>query len=91
MIGALEFEEGGRTYTCRVDDRPGTALASWWWFSVSGDGHRYAPFRAEESDTATSVRARVLEYYLNHLARRSMPTEGRPGWGRRPSAPPVKT
>lgn len=93
MIGALEFEEGGRVYACKVDDTPGARLASFWWFTVSGDGSRYAPFRADPSDTPDNVRARIVEYYLNHLARRSMPTEPRPGgWGRRPAAaPPAKS
>jgi hypothetical protein len=87
MNGTLEFEDAGRTYTCRVDDTPGSRLSSWWWFSVSGDGHRYAPFRAAEDDTPASVRDRVVQYYLNHLTRRSMPTEARSSWGRRPGAP----
>jgi len=92
MIGAIEFEDGGRTCACRVDDTPGARLASFWWFSVSGDGHRYAPFRASDDDTATSVRERVVAYYLNHLTRRSMPTEARSSWGRRPGAPsPAKS
>ena len=87
MNGTLEFEDAGRTYTCRIDDTPGARLSSWWWFSVSGDGHRYAPFRATEEDTPASVRDRVVQYYLNHLTRRSMPTEARSSWGRRPGAP----
>jgi hypothetical protein len=89
MIGRLEFEEGGRTYACHVDDSKGARASSFWWFSVSGDGSRYAPFRADASDTAASVRSRVVEYYLNHLTRRSMPTEARSSWGRRPGAQPV--
>ena len=90
MIDALEFEDDGRTYTCRVEGGQSARRPSWWWFTVSGDGHRYAPFQAAEDDTAASVRARVVEYYTNHQTRRANPVVGRPGWGRRPAAPPAE-
>lgn len=86
MINALEFEEGGRTYTCRVEEVKRLGLGSWWWVSVSGDGHRYAPFRASADDTKASVAKRVVEYYEDHMTRRTTPTPPRSGWGRKPDA-----
>ena len=72
----LQFVERGRTYTCRVD-QPGAAAATrWWWVDVSGDGARYAPFRAEDGDTEASVRERVVAYYELLLERRATPV----GW-----------
>jgi hypothetical protein len=89
VIESLEFEDGGKTYACRIDDAPGARLTGWWWFTVSGDGHKYAPFRAEPGDTAASVKSRIVAYYTNHQERRANPTVGRPGWGRRPGATPA--
>ena len=86
MVASLDFEADGRMYTCRREPMGVARTASWWWFSVKGDGHRYAPFRADDGDTPASVRARVVEYYTNHLTRRAEPNGGRPSWGRRPDA-----
>lgn len=70
MLDAFEFVDGGRTYSCRVaEQRRGDAQA-WWWFGVSGDGNRYAPFRAERADTEASVRSRIVTYYEDRLAPR---------------------
>jgi hypothetical protein len=83
MEQAFQFEDGGRTYTCRVGGA-GTArtpvTASWWWFDVSGDGQRYAPFRADVGDTQGSVRSRIVAYYDALLARRAAPRT--PWWQR---------
>jgi hypothetical protein len=87
MIGAFDFEDGGRTYSCVVEDLSRGRNQLWWWFRVSGDGHRYAPFTAASEDTLESVRSRILEYYNNHLARRSAPALPRGSWGRRPQPP----
>jgi len=74
MIGTTEpiqFEEGGRRYTCRVETPQGARTGAWWWVDVSGDGHRYAPFQAADSDSEDSVRSRVVAYYEDRLARRN--------------------
>jgi hypothetical protein len=78
---ALQFVDGGRTYTCRVEPLRGSAAADWWWVNVSGDQSRYAPFQADASDTEESVRTRVVAYYVNLLERRAAPSTR---WGQRP-------
>lgn len=85
MIAAFEFEESGRTYSCSVEEPRATAGQVWWWFSVSGDGNRYAPFQALESDTQDSVRVRIAAYYGEILARRAAPPTPRHHWARRSS------
>ena len=70
MRGAFEFVDDGRTYTCRVEESRGARPEGWWWSSVAGDPNRYAPFRAAVGDSDASVRARVVPYYENLLARR---------------------
>lgn len=67
---AFDFEDEGRRYSCRVEAlREG--MGEWWWFDVSGDANRYAPFRADASDTEQSVRSRVLTFYAERLAPRT--------------------
>lgn len=74
---AFDFMDGGRTYTCRVEaPRRGRAEA-WWWFGVTGDDARYAPFQAVADDTPDSVRPRVVAYYEDRLARRGVPWQDR--------------
>jgi hypothetical protein len=73
MTRIFSFAEGDRKYQCRVERATAGRTEAWWWFEVSGDAHRYAPFHAAASDTEASVRARILTYYLNVLARRSEP------------------
>jgi hypothetical protein len=89
MVEAFEFEEGGRTYSCKIERQKGSIMDGWWWFVVSGDGHRYAPFQAARGDTQTSVRTRILEYHMNRLARRAAPPVARNHWGKpRKDVPP---
>src|SRR5258706_11217122 len=73
MSEAFEFEEGGRTYTCKIERAKGSITDGWWWFVVTGDSHRYAPFLAARGDTQKTVQARILEYHQNRLARRAAP------------------
>jgi hypothetical protein len=80
MHGKLEFEEAGRTYACHVEPARNPHTAPWWWFSVSGDSHRYAPFHASAEDTDDSVRERIVAYYDALVTRRAAPREP---WGRR--------
>jgi hypothetical protein len=68
--GAFDFVDGGRSYTCRVEEGCKGREDAWWWFGVAGDNGRYAPFRADVGDTEASVRARIVAYYEGHLARR---------------------
>jgi hypothetical protein len=83
MIGAFEFENDGKKYSCAVEQSRFTQDQPWWWFQVSGDTHRYAPFQALASDTRQSVRSRVVAYYTNHIARRAAPPPPRGHWARR--------
>ncbi len=69
LVRAFDFEEGGRAYTCRIEKRNELADA-WWWFQVSGDAQRYAPFRAAVDDTKGAVQLRIAMYYREVMARR---------------------
>jgi hypothetical protein len=81
VIRELRFEHGGREYHAHVGD---SGVASgWWWFTVSGDSQRYAPFAARADDTRASVQKRICAYYDNLLARRAEPPEWRVGVPRR--------
>jgi hypothetical protein len=90
MVGEIEFEEDGRTYTCRLEGpiraavaRPAAADSGgpWWWFGVSGDPQRYAPFHGAADDTMASVRTRIVTYYADLLVRRATKAGG---WLRSP-------
>ena len=91
MIQAFNFEDGGRTYTCTLEERRGAVTEAWWWFGVSGDQHRYAPFQAAPGDTPDSVRSRIVAYYSDLLVRRSQPPAPRQHWSHRgkPAASPA--
>lgn len=82
ILTAFTFEEGGRTYECTPGDRGGPAEGSWWWFTVSGDSHRYARFETAVGDTRDSVRARIVEYYEHRLWVRAQPAGPRGPFGR---------
>jgi hypothetical protein len=68
--GAFDFVDNGRTYKCRVEALTRGRSDAWWWFGVSGDDSRYAPFQATDDDTPASVRPRVVAYYEDRIARR---------------------
>jgi hypothetical protein len=87
FVGAFEFEEDGRSYRCCVEGERSSRAGAWWWFDVSGDPQRYAPFHPEPGDTKNSVRERIVGYYNALLVRRAMPPQPRYGQGRRPSQP----
>src|ERR1700712_5703707 len=84
MIRGFEFEEDGRTFSCKVEARRSTPDDAWWWFDVSGDRQRYAPFQAEKADTQKGVKGKIVAYYANLLEARARPVEPRSHWGRRP-------
>ena len=87
-LQSFDFTDGGRVYTCHVEaPRRGRADA-WWWFTVTGDAARYAPFRADADDTEASVRPRVVAYYEERLARRGgAPWQDRGDAAAEPGAP----
>ena len=83
MIKGFDFEDGGRSYSCTVEERQGASVESWWWFTVSDDLQRYAPFQASRGDTRGSVQERIVKYYTDLLFRRSQPVEPRSHWAQR--------
>jgi hypothetical protein len=87
MLAGFSFLHDGRTYMCMASDGPMGPGEPWWWFTVTRDANRYAPFRAASKDTRASVQARIVAYYANHLEHRAMPE--REHWARRakPGAP----
>ncbi|HEX6533000.1 MAG TPA: hypothetical protein VF041_00300 [Gemmatimonadaceae bacterium] len=74
MIDPFAFVDEGRTFTCAIEEARAPRTDAWWWFRVSTDDrNRYAPFRADASDTVSSVRERIVAYYDALLARRAAP------------------
>jgi len=73
MLDAFQFESDERVFSCYVATRGAQSAESWWWFSVSGDANRYAPFRQLSSDTPADVQHRVVAYYRDRLAPRATP------------------
>jgi hypothetical protein len=84
----LQFENDGRTLTCRSATSPATPGTTWWWIDVTGENQRYAAFRTEETDTPENLRPRILAHYANLLAERERPRVFRPHWNARPKAAP---
>jgi hypothetical protein len=82
MLGAFTFEEGGRTYTCAPEQRASTLEGTWWWFTVSNDSQRYAPFEAAASDTQRTVKARIVAWYEHRVWVRAQPPAPRERFGR---------
>jgi hypothetical protein len=83
-IGAFTFEQGGRSYKCTAEKRDTPPAGTWWWFTVSSDPQRYAPFEADAGDTQQSIRSRIVAYYERRLWVRAQPAVphqhfGRPG------------
>jgi hypothetical protein len=86
----LHFEHNGRTYDCRVEALASRGQGSaWWWFAVSGDQHRYAPFQASSDDVTASVQDRIVTYYEALLAHRAAPAVQRHWGAGRPGRPPA--
>ena len=85
---SVEFIDADRTFSCSVAPRSASESALWWWFRVSTDASRYAPFLAASDDTPMSVQTRVVAYYDDLLARRAAPAV--PRWQRaRPAQGPA--
>lgn len=83
MIKGFEFQDGDRKYTCTIEVQRATPDDPWWWFAVSGDQQRYAPFRAESSDTRVTVQERIVGFYTNRLVQLALPRERGGHWGSR--------
>jgi len=86
MTQAFHFEDSGRTFSCGVEAPRGARTEAWWWFGVSGDAHRYAPFPALPGDTQDEVRQRIVAYYTDLLYRRAQPPVARQHWAHRAKA-----
>ena len=91
MIGPFAFEHGGRKYTCAAEERTAAPAGTWWWFAVSHDQQRYAPFEAAAGDTQQSVRSRIVAYYEHLQWARAQPPAPRHGFSRpgKPAAQPA--
>jgi hypothetical protein len=87
QLNQLTFEDEGRTFTCEAAASMATPDTIWWWVKVSGDGQRYAAFHKAKSDTAASVKTRMIAYYEKVLADRARPPLPRPQFGRPPAKP----
>jgi hypothetical protein len=73
-VKEFEFEDAGRIFSCFVEKQSVAHPQDWWWFTVSNDTrNRYAPFRAEPSDTNANVKSRILAYHEELLAGRARP------------------
>ena len=83
----MEFEDGGRTMTCRRASSPATPGTMWWWIDISGESQRYTAFRAERGDTAENLKPRVIAFYAKLLADRARPREFHQPWKRPAQAP----
>ena len=79
----VEFEDGGRIFTCEAETSPATPGVVWWWMRVTGESQRYAAFRAQSGDTKANLRERILAFYEKLLADRQRPSEGGPWAARR--------
>jgi hypothetical protein len=72
---SFNFEDAGRTFACRIEEPRKPHTTAWWWFTVSSDSHRYAPFHSDAGDTEASVRARIVAFYDNRIAQRDAPRQ----------------
>jgi hypothetical protein len=73
---SFDFEDAGRIFSCRMEQARSPNTAAWWWFTVSSDGHRYAPFHFDATtDTEESVRTRIVQFYDNRIAQRDAPRQ----------------
>ena len=56
----MQFQDDGRTLTCRSASSPATPGTTWWWLEVTGETQRYAAFRTEPTDTPENLRPRIV-------------------------------
>lgn len=72
---SFSFEDAGRVFVCRIEEARRPHTPPWWWFTVSSDSHRYAPFHSSAGDTEDSVQARIVAYYDAMVARHAEPRQ----------------
>src|SRR4051794_19426015 len=72
MLQPFTFEADDRIFACQIEQGRSRLAHAWWWFTVSGESHRFAPFQPIAGDTVDSVRSRVLSYYRELVARRAL-------------------
>ena len=82
-IEAFEFEHDGRTYICTPEARAGGKKEMWWWFRVSGDAQRYAPFEVVAGESKDAVAKRIVTWHATMLERRSAPAVSPQAWWQR--------
>ena len=70
--------ESDRTFVYQSEER--SHLRQWWWFTVSGEAHRFAPFQPTAEDTVHSVQFRIVSYYRELMARRALVLDQRETW-----------
>lgn len=80
MPESFVFVADGRTFTCAIEASPATRGEAWWWFTVTGDGQRYAAFRPTDGEARTAVQTRIAKYYADRLERIAAPPVKR--WSR---------
>jgi hypothetical protein len=80
MLQPFTFEADDRMFACQIEQGRTRLAQPWWWFTVSGESHRFAPFQPVAEDTVESVRSRVLSYYRELVARRALSLDHREAW-----------
>lgn len=80
LLQPFTFEADDRVFTCQIEQGRTRLAQPWWWFTVSGESHRFAPFQPVASDTVDSVQSRVLSYYRELVARRALSLDPRESW-----------
>lgn len=78
-IASFTFEADDRTFVCQIEGGR-THVRQWWWFTVSGESHRFAPFQPDTEDTVWSVQSRILSYYRELVSRRALVLDQRETW-----------
>jgi len=80
VLQSFTFEADDRIFACQIEQGRTRLAQPWWWFTVSGESHRFAPFQPEVGETIESVRCRVLSYYRELVARRALTLDPRETW-----------
>jgi hypothetical protein len=78
-LSRFTFEADDRAFVCQIEGGQ-SQLRQWWWFTVSGEAHRFAPFQPSADDTLESVRSRIVSYYRELVARRALVLDQREEW-----------
>ena len=83
MLAHFTFEADDRTFACQIEGGR-IRVRQWWWFAVSGESHRFAPFQPSAEETLGSVQSRILSYYRELVARRALVSDRGEAWERIP-------